>query len=341
MAAFNTLHNRFKIMRNYYTATDRPAYPQEVVIELTNHCNLACIMCPHQTMQRPKGRMSAGLFQKIIDEIAGHTDLVYLYGTGETLLHKQFPELTHYAHARGIATCISTNGMIMNETMALNLLTCGLDFLTVALDGGIRETYERIRVKGDFALLVQNIHTLLRVKKETGSTTRITLQMICMPENLHEIALFKALFTKEEHALLHQFRFKPLHKTYLLERQDIRHTRPCFWLWNMMSIYWDGTVPLCCTDADGAVRLGRVTEQTIHDIWHAEPLRAIRRAHQLINYDTMPLCRSCNIPEQGYFNNLTIPGSLLVGSAWLRKLVPLYERLIMLPFQRMKGVPSD
>ncbi len=337
MNAFHALKNRWRLVRGYYA--DRPdvAYPQEVVVELTNHCNLACVMCPHSTMKRPKGRMSEVLFQKIIDEISGQVELVYLYGTGETLLHKSFPDYTRYARERGVTTYISTNGMIMDEAAAHKLLDCGLDFLTVAMDGGVKETYERIRVKGNFDTLVQNIHTLLRVKKETGSKTRIALQMICMPENIHELDLFKALFTPEEHALLHQFRFKPLIETYNNLDQNARsNSRPCFWLWNMMSIYWDGDVPLCCTDADGTYHLGNVTGQSVLSIWRSEQMRRIRTAHRRVQYDQMPLCSSCGIPEQGYFNNATILGSILVSSAQLRKLVPLYERLVMLPLRRLQ-----
>ena len=40
-----------------------------VNLELTNHCNLRCTICPvNTTMRRPKGFMDPALFRRIIDE---------------------------------------------------------------------------------------------------------------------------------------------------------------------------------------------------------------------------------------------------------------------------------
>ncbi len=105
--------------------------------------------------------------KKIIDESAGQTELVYLYGTGESLLHKGVYDMTKYAASKGISTLLSTNGQLMDEEECRKLLTCDLEFLIIALDGGVKETYEKIRIKGDFDKLVANIKTLIRLKKRT------------------------------------------------------------------------------------------------------------------------------------------------------------------------------
>src|SRR5688572_23571645 len=40
-----------------------------VNLELTNHCNLRCTICPvNTTMRRPKGFMDPALFRRVIDE---------------------------------------------------------------------------------------------------------------------------------------------------------------------------------------------------------------------------------------------------------------------------------
>ncbi len=57
--------NRLKMVKNYFQ--NKPTvglYPQEIVLELTNHCNLACFMCPHEKWNAKKGMMSIELFKK-------------------------------------------------------------------------------------------------------------------------------------------------------------------------------------------------------------------------------------------------------------------------------------
>jgi Predicted Fe-S oxidoreductases len=287
--------------------------PQEAVIELTNFCNLACIMCPQKAMLRQKGYMNQTLFQKIVDQLAGKCELVYLYGTGESLLHKELINYIDYVKGRGMATCLSTNGQLLTEEKAVTLLGSGLDHLIVALDGGTKDTYEKIRIKGDFELLINNIRFLLKIKNRFGSTTRICLQMIYMPQNAHEIKIFRDLFGREEHQAVSSFRFKPLYETYALGYKPICHTRPCFWLWNMISIHWNGNVALCCMDADAVYRLGNLNDQSVMEVWNSQQLQDIRKKHLAINYDDVCLCATCDIPEQGYFNRMTIAGSTFIS----------------------------
>ena len=44
-------------------------FPLNVAIEITNHCNLNCIMCGNNRLTRPRGIISPELFKKIIDEV--------------------------------------------------------------------------------------------------------------------------------------------------------------------------------------------------------------------------------------------------------------------------------
>ncbi len=336
MTIFTNFSHRFKIIIDYYFSQyNVNTYPQEVVIELTNHCNLACKMCPQKKMKRQKGFMDNELFRKIIDEISGKTELVYLHGTGESLLHKKLFEYSKYAKSKGLYTCLSTNGMLMNSDLSKQLLNCGLDFLIIAIDGGKKETYESIRIKGDFDKLVSNIKSLLQIKKDMGSSTNICLQMIYMDENKDEIQYFKNLFTKSEKQMVDQFRFKPLYKTYALRNKSVKHKKPCFWLWNMMAITWDGTVSLCCMDFDAYYKFGNINKNSISEIWNSEEFCSLRKKHKKINYDSMKLCETCDIPEQGYFNNINILGSLFLNAGQIRKLIPVYEKYVIIPFQSL------
>lgn len=330
------LHRLKMVLRYFFPPLSIRFYPQEVVIEVTNHCNLQCVMCPHQNMQRPKGLMDEALFRKIIDEISDKAELVYLFGTGESLIHPKLCDFIDYAASKGLYTVLSTNGMLLDEEASRKLLSSRLDYLIVALDGGTRQTYESIRIKGNFDLLVANIKSMLRIKREVGAKVRTCIQMIYMSNNAHEKKLFMDLFSPQEHRSVEQFRFKPLYETYNLEQKKVKHSRPCFWLWNLMSIYWNGDVALCCMDSDAAYTLGNVKSQKVSDIWNGMQMNALRHCHKRVEYDAMPLCDTCDISEQGYFNALNIVCSVALDAGLVRRIIPLYEKYVLLPLRNRK-----
>lgn len=323
--------NRVKMVSSYLRrGAGARFYPQEIVIELTNHCNLACVMCPHEEMTRKRGYMEEGLFRKVIDEVRGKTELVYLYGTGESLLHKGLYSMTEYASDAGLATCLSTNGQLMDEESSRRLLDCGLDFLIIALDGGVKQTYESIRVRGNFERLVDNIRTLLRLKEEMRSRTNICLQMIYMEDNAYEVDLFRNLFDQRQSAQVNQFRFKPLFETYANHDRTVHHTKPCYWLWNMMSVTWQGQVDLCCMDFDATYNFGDLNNQSVAEVWNSPAMTVLRARHGVLDYDGMRLCATCDIPEQGYFRLPYVVGSAFVDASFIRRVMPTFEKLFLL-----------
>jgi sulfatase maturation enzyme AslB (radical SAM superfamily) len=322
--------NRLRIISNLFLGQEsKRFYPREVVIELTNHCNLACVMCPYTEMHREKGFMAPEVFRSIIEQIRDHSELVYLYGIGESLLHKRLNEYIDIASNAGLTTLVSTNGLALTESNARALLSTSLDYLIVSLDGGTKETYESIRIKGDFDRLVSNIKMLLRLRREMGAKTRIQIQMIVMEANAHEKHLFRGLFTADEVRQIDMFRFKPVFSTFAGPGESVQHTKPCHSLWSMMSIAWDGRLQLCCMDYEASWLEGDLKVTPLIDLWNSVRLQDIRARHRRLDYSGLP-CDGCNYPEQGYYSAPAVLASTLVSAKTIHKLLPMYERLVVL-----------
>lgn len=305
-------------------------FPQEIVIELTNHCNLACVMCPQKDMTRNKGFMEESLFRSIVDQAAGRAELVYLYGTGESLLHKKLPEYIAYARSKGLTTVLSTNIIPLTEQSANAVLNSGLDYLIIAMDGASKETYESIRVGAKFEKLIANVKMVLAIRGRLKTAPRIQMQMIISERTAHEVSAFKMLFTPDELRQIDLFRLKPLFDTYARPGNAVRHTRPCYWLWNMAAIAWDGRMQLCCMDFDAVAMEGNVRDTSIDDLWNSSRFNEIRARVRKVDYSDISLCRGCDIPEQGYFSFLTILASTFISAYGVRRLMPLFERLVIL-----------
>ena len=65
------------------------------------------------------------------------------------------------------------------------------------MDAATKETYEKIRLGGNFILARKNVEELIKLKSENSvDRLAIDLQFIVMPENFHEVLLFAEHWAK-------------------------------------------------------------------------------------------------------------------------------------------------
>ncbi|OGP86617.1 MAG: hypothetical protein A2Y95_00910 [Deltaproteobacteria bacterium RBG_13_65_10] len=279
--------NRLRLAANYLQGKEfATGFPKHLRIELTNRCNLACIMCPITEMERKLGNMDLELFKKIVADAAAHgTTFVYLHAWGESTIHREFFSFVREAKKVGLAVGLSTNCTLLNEKKAQEVIDSGLDFLILSMDGAIKETYEKVRKNADFEIVQQNITHMLATKARAGRGPFTVLQLIKMTETQEEVDRFvsywkdiapdsvfvKKLWTWDGKA-------EDINRLLVDEAPDAVNT-VCPALWKQLIIHWDGDVVPCCTDIEGKLHLGNLREQTLWEVWNGESMRALRRAH--------------------------------------------------------------
>src|SRR5581483_6051907 len=67
--SFNKIHGAFLKA----TKSTKVPFPSSIMLEVTNHCNLACITCPREYafgQEMDKGTIDAAHMYKVIDEVA-------------------------------------------------------------------------------------------------------------------------------------------------------------------------------------------------------------------------------------------------------------------------------
>lgn len=108
--------------------------PYSVFIDVCNACNFKCKFCAAQYAVERRGygaqMMSFELFKKIIDGIEGFGErlrILRLYGNGEPLLNKDFPEMVSYAKDKKISNWIETvtNGSMLSPDLNRKLVGGG------------------------------------------------------------------------------------------------------------------------------------------------------------------------------------------------------------------------
>ena len=95
--------------------------------------------------------MKFNTFKKIIDEGAPKgLKAINLNNFGESF-NKNLVKMIAYAKSKGLLdVMLHTNGTVMNEKLAEDVINSGLDRIIFSLDSITKETYEKIRVNAKF-----------------------------------------------------------------------------------------------------------------------------------------------------------------------------------------------
>lgn len=171
----------------------------QIEIEVTNDCNLMCIMCPRTSnMKREIGYMDFGLFKKIVDETKSAS--IHFSGFGEPLLHPQIKEMFAYAKDKGLEVGLWTSGLELTQGLSKQIIEGELvDYIIFGLDAATKETFVKIKGVDAFDKAIGNITRFLELKRELlkdkpkvyGARTPIVgIQITKMKDNDYEIEQF-------------------------------------------------------------------------------------------------------------------------------------------------------
>lgn len=165
-------------------------------MEVTSRCNASCAFCPRTILRDMwlSKDMDIELFTRIIDEIGHGLDLVYLQGWGEPLLNPNVVNMIRRTKKKlGVAVGLTTNGTLLGESVARDVLDAGLDVIGISFAGADAETHNELRQGCDFNCVVGNATTLARLKELAGSGIRVIASYMMTRQNIHQIPRFVAL----------------------------------------------------------------------------------------------------------------------------------------------------
>lgn len=162
------------------------SYPQRLVLELTNACNLRCIMC---------GRTGTDFclttfdmeHLKSLEHILYKVEEVTLFGWGEPTLHPKFIEILEYLDKFPVRKYFVTNGMRLDKIKNA-LFEQKVDIMAISVDGATKETNDRIRVNSKLEFIVEQLKDIVRIKKEKNiSYPYMNFVITLMKSNIDEL----------------------------------------------------------------------------------------------------------------------------------------------------------
>jgi mycofactocin biosynthetic radical S-adenosylmethionine protein MftC len=159
-------------MSNQYVEMGLMA-PVNVTWEVTYACNLSCIHCVSDSGRKKHGELTTEQCLQVIDTMAALKVFQFNIGGGEPFMRGDFLDVMDYAHDKGIVTCISTNGTLIDDEVA-GRLDHKLVYMQVSLDGATPASNDAIRGKGSFRNALNAIEFLRKRDIEVSINTVLT-----------------------------------------------------------------------------------------------------------------------------------------------------------------------
>ncbi len=281
-----------------------PFPPRGIWIEITTLCTLKCKFCAHRTMKRKRGTMDLGLFESIIDDIAGMLDKfgdkemteIALTRWGEPLTEKNVDKYIGIVKDRGLYAYMPTNGTVMTEEKRKMILSSGLDKMNISVD--TMEDERHLELMGiPVKKRMINILSLFREKILSGRHyPLVEVSMVKYPGFEREEELFRNFF-----GLVGANRTNVGDCFNLFETVDIDwdpedKTAPCINPWYCIGVYWDGRATFCLQDPEGdQTCLGNCRDEPLSSIWNNSEAQRIRKAVWNADYQAFPACKKCNV----------------------------------------------
>lgn len=272
----------------------KDAFPSQVVIDITEVCNLNCVHCPHDAFSKSPHYgaryLPEELNRKAIDEVAEHgAQYVRYCAEGEPLIHPQCYDFLDYAVKNsGTFVTLTTNGTILNEKRIRKLLESGLHMIDVSLDAYTSPTYASIRKGGDLQTTRTNVLDLIEWAR--GTKTKVVVSYIEQPENKHETQAFREFWFGK----VHQVVVRRLHSAAGSIRWVGRHDAeryPCVYPWERIVLNPAGQLKFCPQDWFGGAVVADYRETTIKETWQGEFYQKLREAH--LQNKCFGVCKDC------------------------------------------------
>jgi len=303
---------------------------ETLTLELTNLCNLQCIICPRQSANGRKmnyGNMNIEEAKKVIDEYYQSLQAVNLTDLGETLLYPQLAEIIDYIKNKNskISISFATNATLPNAPEIIKPLANKINNILISVDG-VNKIYESIRRKSNYMTFVKNVKAISILKKHHNFT--FTFNMVVFKKNYQQMTDVVRLAKRFDVAYLQinplniianskwsmsfynfyfskKFQEKLSKATQLAKRLGVnlgspifadlnnpKTIRDCPYIWDGFTVSWDGYLPLCCgTNLPKEKNFGNVFEKGLLNCINNKELKNIRKA--ALKGKAPKYCRGC------------------------------------------------
>ncbi|MDZ4243130.1 MAG: radical SAM protein [Candidatus Omnitrophota bacterium] len=273
--------------------------PAQVVLFLTNRCNLACKFCQFHapgSAQSPSGTIHLPLdrFAKVVhDCIDLQVDKIFLSGDGEPTLNPHFYTMLRYLQQCPMSVVFFSNGTFPLGRCRDILMADGI---IINLGEGGRTPYQELTGNGPFLRVIKNIRELARLRPQFNPDFRIEVVFVETSLNAKGFLRTEKLAFKLGADFVRKAAFKvSKHNQHIklhAENTVVDKWSPCYHGWFDSAIRLNGDVKVCCYTDE--LTIGNAYETSFKDVWESEAYLRVRIS--ALTGDTFRdfhTCRNC------------------------------------------------
>lgn len=169
-------------------------YPIYLEMSPAGGCNHRCTFCALDYQEyRPRFLPRDVVNERIVEMGRLGLKSIMFGGEGEPLLHRDLETFAATAHANGIDTALTTNGVLLSEDRAGHLVR-HCSWIKFSINAGTAATYAAIHraASDDFQRALDNLAATAASARREGSRCVVGAQIILLPENVGEVETLAA-----------------------------------------------------------------------------------------------------------------------------------------------------
>jgi radical SAM protein with 4Fe4S-binding SPASM domain len=290
-------------------------FPVSLEIEASYYCNLKCPFCPRETNsgEREIGHMSLDLWRRILNEAKEKgLKAILMDHEGESLMNPRFFQMLEEARESGVIDIwLHTNANLLSPEISERLIDGGITKINFSIDATTEETYNKLRVGGDFKKVIKNIKDFLKIKLEKKAYyLRSRVSFVSQPENKHEKEDFFEFWKSQKginvitfQSLIDSAGFESIDEDYGSSEQELEvkyaDAEPfyCTQPWDGNVIDIEGNVIPCGQPVREHTKnfiLGNLNNgDTIESCVNSEKMLMLKNIHRKGEWYKNPMCRLC------------------------------------------------
>lgn len=144
---------------------------REVIISITNRCNLRCRMC--DIPRHREAECASEDWRRAISDAAALGAKTVVFSGGEPLLREDIFELIACVKSKGMGACLTSNGLLINGDVARRFRDLGVDVVNVSVEGP-RSIHDALRGEGAFEKAIRALEHLRQHKVESTIATMVS-----------------------------------------------------------------------------------------------------------------------------------------------------------------------
>ncbi len=284
----------------YLNASKGKADLIQIDLELTDTCNLRCIECPiSSTLKRKTNRINLDKAKEILKFYASNGVLALkLNYINEPLLNfDDLLKISKFAKEIGILDVYFTsNGTLLSPDKSRELIDQNLiSRIQISIDAINSETYDQIRIGGNYERVSQNIDYFMKYKKSKNKEfPLLRVNFLSLPENKGQEKKFLEIWhNKVDAVAIQRSVLKPDSKREKGADEFTLKERFCPNPFRQLVIRADMSVLPCCSFWGCDIKLGDINLSENKTFFDGKLIENLRDSFINPKKQLFSACKSC------------------------------------------------